>query len=298
MKMLCFLALAALAFAQDCTVPYDGMVLNESTALCPGTYYVPNADYEGAIKISTSGVELDCNGATLIGDEMGKAVVISGRAGEPLSGISIRNCDFRDYAVGIFAKEEYDVGPGTSWNYCSGLSCLDRHKGIFLNLKITGNRISGGYDGITLECVTGGTVEGNRISNLRQSAIRTFNSKGVSIANNRVSGVGSVLGLYWGSENMVITGNALSGTVGITGWAMDTYIAGNTIDADNSGISLGDATCGSSSDHVVIFNNVIRNAANGIVFHGVGRRMVEANFFEDVGMEIRVNDAPLGGCFK
>ena len=64
--LVMFLLGATTALAA-CVVPYENMQITQSTTLCSGTYYLNDADGNGAIQIAADNVVLDCNGAKIVG---------------------------------------------------------------------------------------------------------------------------------------------------------------------------------------------------------------------------------------
>ena len=73
-------------------IPTDGMVINESVRLKPGTYVLPKG-----ITVAADNIVIDGSGASIIGiDHAGTGITVRGR-----SGVTIRNCRIRDYYHGI-----------------------------------------------------------------------------------------------------------------------------------------------------------------------------------------------------
>jgi parallel beta-helix repeat protein len=86
---------------QDCTtvpcvVPSDGLSITASTTLCPGTYEIADQGQDGVIRLMADDVDLNCQGAKLMGSGTGTGIVATGR-----SNVRLRYCQIRDYAVGI-----------------------------------------------------------------------------------------------------------------------------------------------------------------------------------------------------
>lgn len=77
----------------DCVVPTDGMVIDEFTWFCSGTYYLPN----GITITNPYNVYyhpfLDCNGATLIGNN----IPLKGGISVIIPYVNIINCTIKNY---------------------------------------------------------------------------------------------------------------------------------------------------------------------------------------------------------
>jgi len=77
-------------------VPYDDLEIVENTTLCPGTYYLTDENIDGAIVFGSDDVELDCNGAHIIGDWNGCGIYLLGR-----DGVVVKDCIVENYDKGI-----------------------------------------------------------------------------------------------------------------------------------------------------------------------------------------------------
>lgn len=75
-----------------------------STVLCPAQYRLDDYGDYGAIIIKASGVTLDCNGATLMGEGRGVGIV-NFRSND----VTIKNCRVRGYDVGIRIQDASNV---------------------------------------------------------------------------------------------------------------------------------------------------------------------------------------------
>jgi parallel beta-helix repeat protein len=78
--------------------------ITTSTVLCPVQYQLDDYGDYGAIIIKASGVTLDCNGATLIGEGRGVGIV-NYRSND----VMIKNCRVRGYDVGIRIQDARNV---------------------------------------------------------------------------------------------------------------------------------------------------------------------------------------------
>lgn len=296
----------AFAQGQDCVVPHDDMVLNESVTFCPGTYHVTDIfDYygglDGVIIINKSNIDLNCNGATLIGNgsrdsyEGGWGIVVSARRETPIKNITIRNCNLEGYNLGIWVKQDYDVGGTDHWNYCTTLSCLKKYRGIISDLEIKNNRITNGLDGMIFSCASKVKIKNNEIRDLAQGAISARNSHEIIILDNHISDTDGGIGLSFSSDYVVVMGNVLETGIPITGWPSNIYIVLNSIKSSTFAITLSDAKCQSVEENVKITNNQISADLIGVVLHGVNGT-IESNYFYDTGTDVRIAEKPVAGC--
>ena len=82
--------------AAACVVPYDDLVVNTSTLLCPGTYSLVDVNEDGVIRIAGDGVTVDCGGAKLVGDGTGIGILSAGSEAP-----SVKSCRVEGYAYGM-----------------------------------------------------------------------------------------------------------------------------------------------------------------------------------------------------
>ncbi len=80
----------------NCIIPTDGMVITQNTNFCNGTYNLPHG-----ILINASGITLDCNGSTLIGNKLNSSV--PDKSIDLLtSNVVLKNCEVTNYTYGIY----------------------------------------------------------------------------------------------------------------------------------------------------------------------------------------------------
>jgi len=79
-----------------CMEPYDEMHITESTVLCHGTYDLSDEGESGVIHIDNDNVILDCNGAQLIGEGSGIAIV-----SDSTENVTVRNCHIQNFTTAI-----------------------------------------------------------------------------------------------------------------------------------------------------------------------------------------------------
>lgn len=97
--------------------------ITTSTDLCPAEYHLDDYGDYGAIIIKASGVTLNCNGATLIGEGRGVGIV-DFRSND----VTIKNCRIRGYDVGIRIQDARNVtlqGNGTCDNGQRNIELVD-----------------------------------------------------------------------------------------------------------------------------------------------------------------------------
>jgi len=82
-----------------CVVPTNGMSITTNTVLCNGNYFLPNG-----ISLGAGNLVLDCEGATLRGNDSGSSIGIY--AGQK-NFVTIKNCIIRNYYQGIKIWDSY-----------------------------------------------------------------------------------------------------------------------------------------------------------------------------------------------
>jgi hypothetical protein len=85
-------------------VPFYGMYINESTSFTNGFYNLSNVSglnyYDGAIRINTSNIILDCNNSVINGSYLSfYGISLNGK-----ENVSIVNCSVSNYLAGIFVN--------------------------------------------------------------------------------------------------------------------------------------------------------------------------------------------------
>jgi len=228
----------------DCVIPFSGMIINENTLLCNGTYNIPSDEMnKGAIVFGGDGITLDCNNATLIGNFTCEGVNGS-MHGISLRGVNdaeIRNCNLHHYCAGITVEQgasnvriidNYFEENGTP-GYGDNIQLLDvdhltiednliqggSNEGIYSNqggenMTIRNNQIyavqangvicAGGCDNLL--------IEGNIIGSVLGDGIDISSSDGVSIKNNRIDSINNNGIILEEVSNSQISGNILTGS--------------------------------------------------------------------------------------
>lgn len=81
---------------QECVVPKDNMNIAWDTKLCSGKYTLRDPGRDGVIRVTGSGVTLDCRGVELVGSGRGGfGIVVSG------NDVVLRGCRVSNFGTGI-----------------------------------------------------------------------------------------------------------------------------------------------------------------------------------------------------
>jgi parallel beta-helix repeat protein len=90
----------------DCVVPYNGMIINESVKFCPAEYTLA-----GSIQVVSNDTIVDCDGARLIGSDKSDynivGILVKNYTTE-FNNISIINCDFENFNTAIRFNKVYN----------------------------------------------------------------------------------------------------------------------------------------------------------------------------------------------
>lgn len=232
----------------NCTEPYSGMIINESTTFCSGNYSLPSEDKKAAITIRAKPNQrliLDCNGSAISGNgtcpeelDGGKGIFIEHN--EQSSEIYLTGCTVRHYCIGLDSVEprnltvkgnHFENNPSVEYDsFGDNIQIVNG-----TNVLIEGNSIRGGYN------------EGIYISH---------STNGLKIINNDISG--TVRGIASSCDgncgDVIIEGNTLDSIVetGINLELMRAFsIVDNSIDNTPEGIILNESSDGK------VYNNLI-----------------------------------------
>lgn len=91
-------------FVSACVTPYDGMIITEDTIFCEGEYYLPNG-----ISISKGNINLGCNGATIIGNNIFTGIKVNPTFFHHPYNITVKNCNIENFETGIHVTAHGDV---------------------------------------------------------------------------------------------------------------------------------------------------------------------------------------------
>ncbi len=160
--------------------PSDGLVLRQSATLRPGMYFVP-----GGITVAENGVELNGNGAVLIGTgESGFGVRIEGR-----DGVAVRNLRLAQFRHAILSRD------------CRRLRLENNHvrqtaetraNTVFLDIWLPAERAYGGA--ILLERVSDSDICGNDVQH-QMCGLLAYACRGLRVRGNNAS-YSSGFGVY------------------------------------------------------------------------------------------------------
>lgn len=165
-----------------CDIAENGMAYNGDVKFCSYKYYLSNG-----IKIGTNNVDLDCDGASLIGtNKVGAGVSNIGG----FDNVVINKCDIREYDKGVFVS-----GTALSMNNLIVNGTIESNKqGIsvknFQNGKIINNIIRNNTNGITLDSgSTGNEISDNDLVRNNDYDLRNNQNVEINALNN-----------WWGSR--------------------------------------------------------------------------------------------------
>ncbi|MFH1501351.1 MAG: NosD domain-containing protein [archaeon] len=235
--------------ASSCETPYDGMNITTDTTLCSGDYYLNDSDYDGLIRVLSSGITVSCQGtrihapAPYIGAQVGISIGRNFRnPSDPIvNNVVINNCYFSDFEKAIITENSND------------------HQ--FIN-----NEFESDFQSIFIE-----------------------DTAGLFIFNNTMSGTMYGVWSRNSINDSVIQGNLMdygSGSFsGGTGISLDTCSAckNNTI-RDNTilnrggdGIYFFSSWFNQLNNDNKIINNTISNVDAGILFYRGNNSLIEGN---------------------
>ena len=276
-----------------CVIPYGNITLINDTKLCAGSYQInATSTSTGAITIGASNVELDGNGAEIIGNTTGRG--ISGTT-TSRSGITIKNFKVSNYTNGIYVNRESDSL--IEYNVVENCVLSNPNAGIVLgstdktkgkNNTIINNNITNCYLGISIS--TGNNnISNNNILNTNYSSIRVtypdnyigynfinlsgWNTLDIDTNNSIIefnTGINPLhhcLDSYDSSTYNILVNNS---------WLNNTCIWTNT-DTDSNGLYLRNA-----SDNYFYgnkFYNVPSSTTNGVGMDITGGDFSENNLF-------------------
>ncbi|VVB78120.1 Right handed beta helix region [uncultured archaeon] len=217
----------------------------------------------GCFNITTSNVELNCNGYIIRNTTLAKPGIYAGSE-NGISNITIKNCNVSmNTSLGGFGIQFHKVNNSLIFNN----TAISSFVGIALwtdsyNNQIINNTASANLDGIDLVGSSNNNLTGNTVTLNNYSAMWISGSSNNQITNNNISsnsaqGIsnGNGICLYSGSTNNLVMGNILNLNYpyGIDfSSSSNNQIINNTMDSNLvSGISLE-----SSSNNSFINNNI------------------------------------------
>jgi len=240
--------------AQECVEPYENMIINSDTILCPGTYYLNDTDENGVIFINASDIILDCNGAVFIGNRIPLSRAINnGYYSLGRANVTVKNCTVKDYFIGI------------RWFNARNDSILNNkvfygmHVGIKLsksdNCALINNTAVNTYGGASWP---GGWAGPN-------SGILVFKSNRTSLINNTAVNSTECRGIYLdrSPESMLIDNIARNNDIGFLVFASPGSLINNI--AENN-IQAGFIV--TRCDYLNLIDNTARNNLLGLGIQG------------------------------
>ncbi|MBN1875336.1 MAG: right-handed parallel beta-helix repeat-containing protein [Anaerolineae bacterium] len=187
--------------------------------LDPGTYTISVPEGEAAVKVTTSDITLDCNGATLNGTGTGYGIYVP----DSLSNITIQNCTVTNYRYGI---------------YINGAS----------NIVLTGNTLRANQYGIVLGATDTNTVTHNTASTNQEAGIYVEGTTGNTIADNTFNSNGNLGIFLHTSPNNIISNNQICHNTSADINVYDSTSVGddNTCDVPGEWNDTGETGCSTS----------------------------------------------------
>jgi len=232
-------------------------VLNEtnistSLTLCAGTYYMNDSLGDGALPenngtliIDADSIELDCNGAIIIGDGQGYGIFMENR-----TGVTIRNCVLQGYdrAINVYNTNNSQIVD----NEIDGSVVAGSVNGIYVrtstDLNISNNSVHDTIgDGITMIGLLGGMKPNSDNTFYNNSLYDSIGGDGLDLTVNENSTI----------YNNLIYSNGQDGIAATSGYNHSIY--NNTIYENTQyGISVAES-------NITIFgNNISDNTDSGI----------------------------------
>jgi|GEM_PF-7097285 len=249
-------------------IPVDDLYVNSDITLCQGVYDLRDSGADGVIIINASDIVLDCNGATLKGDDSGCGIFNPG-----FDNVTIKNGNVLNYETGIHLFESD-------------------------NSVISNNVVSySNNQGISIEGSQYCDVYDNHVSFSGDRGI-TFGGGGNNAAHNNTvhnnSAYGAIEAIY--SDNNEIYNNiAYFNQWGIaTNHGSNNLIRDNTIYENELGIYLD----WPSTNNRVLNNEISSNGEGVRTNHNSTGNLISGNLVfsnDDAGMHIETDDNTLTG---
>jgi parallel beta-helix repeat protein len=227
-------------FGGNC--PNPGTSITQDTILSGDYCQYALGITEYILAINANNIILDCNNTTLISNSNGKGIFTSS------SNITIKNCNIRDFGVGIelYGSEDSKIENNTILNNGYGISLMEHSaNNIVINNIANGNDI-----GVFLD----------------------LNPNNNIISNNKIFDGGTGIYLYIDTYDNNITNNLiLDNTYGFLIWstAYDNLIYNNYVDSKDANIFL---FAGQGN-----FWNITKTAGNNII----GGSYLGGNYWSD-----------------
>jgi len=168
-----------------CVTPYEDMVINSNVTLCSGTYNLGDLNYDGSIKIGSSGISVLCNNTVILGNNLTNTIAIKS-SNNGIERVKIQNCVIKDYWQGIsFSVSRNDIIENNIIENCNYGIYVTGNSNINGGIKIYNNTIHGKNDyGIYLYYHKNVTIENNYIK--RQDLGMELNTINNSLIKNNI----------------------------------------------------------------------------------------------------------------
>jgi len=240
-----------------CVTPTDDLYINSDTVLCPGVYDIPDSGAEGGIIINASDIVLDCNGATLKGDDSGCGIFNPG-----FDNVTIMNGNVLNYETGIhlFESDNSIISSNTiSHSNNQGISIEGSQY-----CDVYDNRVSfSGGRGIVFDGGGNNAAHDNTVhNNSAYGAIEAIYSDNNEIYNNIAYFNEWGIATNHGSNNLIRDNTIYKNELGVyLDWqSTNNRVLNNEISSNRVGIW----TNHNSTDNAIAANLVFSNEYPGI----------------------------------
>ncbi len=258
------------------------LLLTAPMRISKSTTLPPNGEYRQPVIIVADNVTFDCNGSTFIGEKVGVGLLMQGR-----SNITIRNCKFRNWDVGLYALNGKNIvieRSDFSGNYVDDNYDVEHlkpipHGGIIMNAiqgaRVQGVTANGNIAGMQIINSSKFRIQGNTASKNRGWGIYLFGTTASQIYTNTVE-FNNRSCPQWGVD----AGCGSAGIV-LTQQSDRNLIGWNILTANGDGIYQGNTPESASNDLEIFNNKISKSIANGIEATFSQRNYIHNNEFTD-----------------
>lgn len=189
-----------------CVVPANDMIIQPNVELCPGVYNISDSDQEGVLIISGNNVILNCNFATLIGNNSGVGIINSG-----FENVTIKNCNIQDYETAILLSSTVRsfISNNQVSNSINGISVNNAEQTMLLENNAENNDNGLLINGSTVTGIAGNTAQSNTYGILLRDS--SFNVIRENILNSNEFGFSLSNSNFAHVENNIIHDNKKNG---------------------------------------------------------------------------------------
>ena len=204
--LVCVLSSLSVIGAECGSVPTSGCTVSISTSFNTDIYHFNSTTtYNGAIRIASHNITLDCNGSTLIGNSTDYGSGISNTQSTRYNNVTIKNCIIQGYRYGIDSLSNYTTIYNNTISNCTAGIYLERPSATAYsnNNNISSNKI-------TLINLTGGSRDlSNRLNSNNQS-IYAINQINLTVEDNILINSSAGINCYYCNDS-IIKGNNITG---------------------------------------------------------------------------------------